>query len=137
MKNLLIGGIVIGESPLGTSWKLDLQQHTEIIIRMIWASEPSLEEGIRHLYQVQLENGTLVPLKALFARVPFSQSPLVQQLGLSLNEQGYIMVNPFQQTSLAHVFAAGNCTTTIRSVSTAVAQGTMAGAAINKFLLNW
>ncbi|MCU0384837.1 MAG: NAD(P)/FAD-dependent oxidoreductase [Flavihumibacter sp.] len=88
-----------------------------------------------HVYQVQLEDGTLIPLKALFVRVPFSQSPLVQQLGLSLNEQGYITVNPFQQTSLAHVFAAGDCTTPMRSVSTAVAQGTMAGAAINKFLL--
>ena len=90
-----------------------------------------------HVYQVQLEDGTLIPLKALFARVPFSQSPLVQQLGLSLNEQGYITVNPFQQTSLAHVFAAGDCTTPMRSVSTAVAQGTMAGTAINKFLLDW
>lgn len=87
------------------------------------------------LYQVQLEDGTLIPLKALFARVPFSQSPLVQQLGLSLNEQGYITVNPFQQTSLTNVFAAGDCTTPMRSVSTAVAQGTMAGAAINKFLI--
>ena len=46
MKNLLIGGIIVGESPLGTSWKLDLQQHTEIIIRMIWTSEPSLEDSI-------------------------------------------------------------------------------------------
>lgn len=89
-----------------------------------------------YLYQVQLEDGSLIPLKAIFVRVPFSQSPLVQQLGLSLNEQGYIMVNPFQQTSLAHVFAAGDCTTPMRSVSTAVAQGTMAGAAINKFLLD-
>jgi thioredoxin reductase len=90
-----------------------------------------------HLYQVQLEDGTLIPLKALFARIPFSQSPLVQQLGLSLNDHGYIAVNPFQQTSLTNVFASGDCTTPMRSVSTAVAQGTMAGAAINKFLLDW
>ena len=88
-----------------------------------------------HLYQVELEDGTLVPLKGLFARVPFTQSPLVQQLGLSLNEQGYIMVNPFQQSSRPNIFAAGDCTTPMRSVSTAVAQGTMAAAAINKFLL--
>lgn len=90
-----------------------------------------------YLYQVQLENGSLIPLKTIFARVPFSQSPLVQQLGLSLNDHGYITVNPFQQTSLPRVFAAGDCTTPMRSVSTAVAQGTMAGAAINKFLLEW
>lgn len=89
------------------------------------------------LYQVQLDDGSLIPLKALFARVPFSQSPLVQQLGLSLNDHGYITVNTFQQTALTNVFAAGDCTTPMRSVSTAVAQGTMAGAAINKFLLDW
>jgi thioredoxin reductase len=90
-----------------------------------------------YLYQVQLEDGSLIPLKAIFARVPFSQSPIVHQLGLSMNEQGYILVNPFQQSSQPNVFAAGDCTTPMRSVSTAVAQGTMAGAAINKFLLDW
>lgn len=90
-----------------------------------------------YLYQIQLEDGSLIPLKAIFARIRFSQSPLVQQLKLTLNEHGYIMVNPFQQTSLHQVFAAGDCTTPMRSISTAVAQGTMAGAAINKFLLDW
>ena len=50
MKNLLIGGIIIGESPLGTSWKLDLQQHTEISIRLIWAAESGLEESIRQAF---------------------------------------------------------------------------------------
>ena len=50
MKNLLIGGIIIGESPLGTSWKLDLQQHREISIRLIWAAESRLEESIRQAF---------------------------------------------------------------------------------------
>lgn len=90
-----------------------------------------------YLYQVQLEDGSLIPLKAIFTRIPFRQSPLVQQLELSLNEQGYITVNTFQQSSRPNIFAAGDCTTPMRSVSTAVAQGTMAGAVINKFLLNW
>ncbi len=89
------------------------------------------------LFQMELENGSVIPLKALFAKLSFKQSPLVEQLGIQLNEQGFIIVNPFQQTSLPHVFAAGDCTTPMRSVSTAVAQGTMAGAAINKFLLQW
>jgi predicted dehydrogenase len=50
MKNLLIGGIIMGESPLGTSWKLDLQQHREISIRLIWAAETGLEESIRQAF---------------------------------------------------------------------------------------
>ena len=50
MKNLLIGGIIMGESPLGTSWKLDLQQHTEISIRLIWAADTGLEESIRQAF---------------------------------------------------------------------------------------
>ncbi|KYP16291.1 NAD(P)/FAD-dependent oxidoreductase [Flavihumibacter sp. CACIAM 22H1] len=95
--------------------------------------------AIRHkegkMYQLVLKDGTILPFDAVFARVPFKQSPLVQQLGLATNEQGYIVVNAFQQTSLPNVFAAGDCTTPMRSISTAVAQGTMAGAALNKYLL--
>ncbi|WP_290790744.1 hypothetical protein [Flavihumibacter sp. UBA7668] len=50
MKNLLIGGIIISESPAGTSWKLDLQQNNEYSIRKIWTGEPKLAESIRQAF---------------------------------------------------------------------------------------
>jgi predicted dehydrogenase len=50
MKNLLIGGIIISESPAGTSWKLDLQQNNEYVIRKIWTSEPELAESLHQAF---------------------------------------------------------------------------------------
>ncbi|WP_290790742.1 NAD(P)/FAD-dependent oxidoreductase [Flavihumibacter sp. UBA7668] len=93
------------------------------------------QEG--YLQHIQLVDNSLISLKAVFARAPMHQSPLVIQLGLQVSEQGFIAVNAFQESSVPGVFAAGDCTTPMRTISTAVAQGTMAGAAINSFLLEW
>ncbi|KYP16288.1 hypothetical protein [Flavihumibacter sp. CACIAM 22H1] len=50
MKNLLIGGLILGESPAGTSWKLDLQQHKDCIIRKIYTADPAAANSIRQAF---------------------------------------------------------------------------------------
>ena len=61
-------------------------------------------------------------------------STLPQELGCTLNEQGYITVDMMQKTSVEGIYAAGDNTSPMRAVATAVANGTMAGAAINAAL---
>lgn len=71
-------------------------------------------------------------ISAVFARLPFEQHcALPQELGCEMTEQGYIKADMMQKTSLHGVYAAGDNTSMMRSVSAAVAAGTMAGAAIN------
>ncbi|AEO69852.1 uncharacterized protein THITE_2057949 [Thermothielavioides terrestris NRRL 8126] len=57
--------------------------------------------------------------------------PFVQQLGLELNEEGVIKTTqPFCETTVTGVFAAGDCATPITSVVNAMSMGALAGAGI-------
>jgi thioredoxin reductase len=88
------------------------------------------------LRAVQLADGTMHPLDAVFARVPFEQAgTLARQLGCAFTEMGHVQVDDFQRTSLPGVFAAGDATTPFRAVSAAVAAGSKAGALINMELI--
>jgi thioredoxin reductase len=88
---------------------------------------------------VVLGDGSQVALNALFARLPNVQPPVVQQLAPALNAQGLIEVGMDLQTSIPGIYAAGDSTTQMRSVSAAVAAGTMAGAVISRtvFARKW
>jgi thioredoxin reductase len=53
--------------------------------------------------------------------------PFVEQLGLELAPSGEIKTNqPFNETSVPGVFAAGDCATMMRAVTTATMAGSMA-----------
>ena len=81
------------------------------------------------------KNGSSAALKALYANVPFKQhTDIPEGLGCELTEQGFLSVNPFQQTSIEGVFACGDNSSMMRSIANAVASGNLAGAAVNKEL---
>lgn len=76
-------------------------------------------------------------VQAVFARAGFVQhSSLPAQLGCEINENGFITVDDFQKTSVPGIYAAGDNTNMLRTVSSAVAAGTRAGAFINKELID-
>ncbi|KAK2054705.1 FAD/NAD(P)-binding domain-containing protein [Colletotrichum caudatum] len=59
------------------------------------------------------------------------RGPFAEQLGLELQASGDIMVKqPFYETSVRGVFAAGDCATPIKAVSQAVAMGTVTAAGL-------
>ena len=55
--------------------------------------------------QVVLEDGTTVPLKALYAPTPFEVNgkSLMEELGCDMDDKGYLKVDGFQKTSGAIV----------------------------------
>jgi thioredoxin reductase len=76
------------------------------------------------------------PLKALYAPAPFTQHcKIPEALGCELTPDGYIKVDPFQETTVTGVFACGDNTTRMRTVANAVAMGTMAGMTISKKMI--
>jgi len=90
-----------------------------------------------HLSHVVLADGQQVPLSALYARPPFEQHcALPLALGCAHTEAGHLVVDGFQKTSVPGIYAAGDATTPMRSVSSAVAAGSMAGAMLNRELLS-
>jgi thioredoxin reductase len=87
-----------------------------------------------HLHAVELEDGARVARQVLFARPPQHQTQLVRQLGLALNEQGFVRVDEHKATSVQGVHAAGDLTTPLQGALIAAAEGAMAGYMMNHAL---
>lgn len=91
------------------------------------------QEG--NLEQIVFSDLTDHPLSVLYAKLPFVQQCVLPfALGCDLTSQGLIKVNEFQKTSVYGISACGDSANPLRSVSNAVASGTVAGAMINKEL---
>jgi len=118
---------------------LTLEQHEKLQKHKIAVVETEIA-GFEHnngrLKQVLLKDGSAMPLKAMYAKIPFVQHcDIPVQLGCALTEQGYLVVDMLGRTSVPGVYAAGDNTAMMRAVSLAVAGGGMAGAGINKELV--
>ncbi|KFF19446.1 NAD(P)/FAD-dependent oxidoreductase [Flavobacterium hydatis] len=88
------------------------------------------------LMNIVFKNGTKTAIKALYAKPPFEQHSLLpQELGCEITEQGLIKVDSFQKTTVAGIYAAGDNSTFGRSLALAVSSGSVAGALINKELI--
>ncbi|TGN09713.1 NAD(P)/FAD-dependent oxidoreductase [Leptospira ilyithenensis] len=122
-----------GQSSLSKeqNWKLNEKK-----IKIIETEISSIENNNGYLTKILLKDGKIEPLDALMARVPFVQhSHLPLDLGVELDEIGYIKVDGFNKTNLKGVYAAGDNTTMLRSLAAAIASGTLSGAMINKELI--
>lgn len=122
-----------GPSTLSTEQNAVIAQ---LNITVIEKEIAELDHSAGQLKSVVFKNGTQCDLTAIFARVAFDQhSDIPVQLGCDLTEHGHVAVDFFQKTSVEGVFAAGDNTTPLRTVSIAVAAGTKAGVSINKDLI--
>jgi thioredoxin reductase len=122
-----------GKSELTENQTEELSQKNISVKELVIERIEQLDGYITGLH---FENGDLVPLKALYARVPFIQkSEIPAQLGCEINEQGYIKVDMFQKTSISGVYACGDNTTFMRSVAQAVYAGGVSGSATNMELI--
>ncbi|RZM12277.1 MAG: NAD(P)/FAD-dependent oxidoreductase [Pedobacter sp.] len=97
-------------------------------------------ESFKHdggrLQAINLQNGTSISLSALYARIPVEQHcHIAAKLGCEMTEQNLIKVDMFQKTSIPGIFACGDNTTFMRTLSTAISMGTTAGVALNKELI--
>lgn len=122
-----------GPSTLSTEQANQLAAHD---VRVEEAPILEMEHANGQLHHLRLTTGTRVPVTALYARVPFVlPGSLHEQLGCQLTEQGLIGVDEFQRTSVPGVFAAGDNSTLLRQLAVAAANGTKAGAFLNKELI--
>ncbi|HTV18463.1 MAG TPA: NAD(P)/FAD-dependent oxidoreductase [Polyangiaceae bacterium] len=85
-----------------------------------------------HLQRVEFDAGEPLRLDALFARPPQRQVALVQTLGLTLDEAGYVRIDDkLWETSRPGIFAAGDLVTPVQSAILSAAAGARAMAMIN------
>lgn len=88
-------------------------------------------EGEDRLEAVELEDGTRVERDVLFVRPPQRQVALVEDLGLTLDANGFVQLDMRQETSRPGIFAAGDMATMMQTATGAAAAGQMAAAMIH------
>ncbi len=117
---------------------LSAEQTAKIKSRGILIIEKEIEKLDHHnglLQRVIFRDGTVSFIKALYARPSFVQHCSVpEKLGCEFTPEGYIKTDSSQKTTIDGVFACGDNTTRMRTVSNAVAMGTTAGMMVNREL---
>jgi thioredoxin reductase len=84
------------------------------------------------LTAVELASGASVPCDALFVHPPQRQVDLVRDLGLALDTDGYVVVDPMRrETSIPGIYASGDLTTRMQAAVLAAASGLQAAASLN------
>ncbi|ADO72425.1 NAD(P)/FAD-dependent oxidoreductase [Stigmatella aurantiaca] len=87
------------------------------------------------LEAVELEDGTRLPRRILFSAPPQRQPALVTQLGLALDELGFVKVTPMGETSVQGICAAGDMTTRMQGALMAASAGGIAAAMMTHGLI--
>lgn len=83
------------------------------------------------------KDGTNKNIDAVYAGLHFEQhSDIPSKLGCELNENGYIQIDAFQKTTISGIYASGDNSSMMRSVANAVYTGNLAGAMVNKELVD-
>lgn len=122
-----------GKSILTVEQVQKLKAHN---IQVIEKEIVKLDHNNGYIQNLIFKDGSKSPLTALYAPRPFEQhSNIPEKLGCTLNDDGYIKVNAFQETSVEGIYASGDNTTRMRTVANAVATGTTAGMSASKKLI--
>ncbi|WP_306352793.1 NAD(P)/FAD-dependent oxidoreductase [Flavobacterium sp. '19STA2R22 D10 B1'] len=96
----------------------------------------AIKQNNGHIERVEFVDQTSKNIKALYTKAEYKQKCIIPEiLGCAITEQGLIQVDDFKRTSVPGVYAIGDCTTLLRSVPGAVASGNLAGAMLNKELI--
>jgi thioredoxin reductase len=118
------GGFVVADETRATLDAAGIRLETSPVVRLV-VREQLLEA-------VELSNGTRVACEILFAHPPQWQVELVHALGVALDDDGYVRVDPIKrETSVPGIYASGDLTTRMQSAIFAAASGSHAAAAIN------
>jgi len=84
------------------------------------------------LEAVALGDGTTLACRALFAHPPQRQVEVVRQLGVAVDDDGYVRTDPVtRETSVRGIYAAGDLTSRMQGAIIAAATSGQAAAMIN------
>jgi thioredoxin reductase len=122
-----------GKSSLTEEQTAKLESHN---IKIIETPIASFKHAKGYVNEIIFDDGSTEPIEALYARNPFEQHcSIPKSLGCEITEDGYIKVDAAQKTTVDGVFACGDNSSRMRSLASAVAAGTAAGAMVNRELI--
>ncbi|CAN5905306.1 hypothetical protein BH11MYX2_BH11MYX2_17400 [soil metagenome] len=109
----------------------DREQLRAAGVRVETAKVVRIEGADGAIQRVALDGGTHLPIDLLFAHPPQQQVPLVQELGLAL-EDGLVKVDPMMRvTSVPGIYASGDLTTRMQGAVIAAASGAHTASMLN------
>jgi len=122
-----------GPATFTTEQLARLKQHD---VQIVEGELTSLEHASGYVNKIVLKDGNKHLVDAIYARPAFKQqSAIAGELGCELTEHGLISVDAFSRTTVPGVYAAGDNSTMMRSLAAAIGNGSMAGAVLNKELI--
>lgn len=122
-----------GASTLIAEQREQLEKHQ---ITIVEKEIERLEHAHGSVQQIVFKDGTRSSVKAVYAAAPFVQHcPIPATLGCALTDEGYLKIDPFQETTVKGVFACGDNAVRMRTVANAIATGTATGIMVNKELI--
>ncbi len=122
-----------GTATLTVEQTAKLEQHQ---IKIVEKEIERLEHTNGYLKNIIFRDGTETAINTIYAPVPFEQHcKIPESLGCELTEEGYIKVDPFQETTLKGVYACGDNVTRMRTIANAVGMGTTAGMTVSKKMI--
>lgn len=123
-----------GKSSLTVEQTQKLSNHQ---INIVENDIERLEHKNGYLQNIIFKDGTTqAEVKAMYSRNSFKQHcEIPESLGCELNDEGYIKVNPSQETTIDGVYACGDNVTRLRSVANSIAMGTAAGMMASKKMI--
>ena len=105
-------------------------------IKIIETKIDSFKHKLGQIESVVFEDKSVAAINALYTRPKFEQHCAIpKSLGCELTEQNYLKVDFFQKTTEHGIFACGDNTTLMRSISYAVAMGGVAGSMANREII--
>lgn len=105
-------------------------------IKIIEKEAERLEHLNGYAHNIIFKDGTKSFLKAIYTRSLLEQHcQLLELLGCELTEEGYVIVDSFQETTINGVFASGDNVSRMRTIANAVAMGTAAGMTVSKKMI--
>jgi thioredoxin reductase len=117
-------------------FETDREQLRASGVRVAAAPVARLERRDGKLTAVALADGTSVPCDLLYAHPPQRQVSLVGELGIALDDEGYVKVDQAKlETSIPGIYASGDLTTRMQGAMLAAASGTKVAAFINVDLM--
>lgn len=123
-----------GTSTLTPEEVLKLNSHGILIIEN---EIESIEQKNGQIAQVNFTDTLPETPEVIYTQLPFKQQcDILTNLGITMTDKGFVLVNHCMETSIPGIFAAGDCLSFFRSVANAVASGNKAGALINKCLID-
>lgn len=106
-------------------------------VKVIEKEIDHIEHNNGYVRNLVFKDRTQFDLKAIYTKPAFEQSlQMPLHMGCELTEYGYIMVDSFQKTNIPGVYACGDNSSPMRSIANSVATGSMAGAVLNKELID-